>query len=706
VSVTPGGALAVSRGGAVPDLATFLGATLGAGTAAMGAGPLASSALDTFLSARGGAQSPGSADPPGTFRDAAGILRDQNFNIVAAPTGPGLGAPVGGWGLRGAASGVTLDNPVMNTNAPADNAGLPRGFVPEGGGTAPSGWAQGFAPSSYGAPAPSPRGSGETLTDAAMRFLSTLGGPAANGDDLLTNRSFDDLLMGYPDLRLAVNEPLSNTQASKPNVAAPTVVVRDGQTWTVETYPSPYDLPADILAESRYGTTTPLLFSDESLTTTVEQMNLPSGSQVVVDSRTGIYTLYRPAPPDAATPTPTFSDTLAAMYGSLPAPQESPGQSAPAGSDVSEATGSIYNIIRIEQGPPAPPGNGAGSGSGTGGTPPVGSGAQGADAASEADRAGDAGANGGIDLPWRSQMDQWHQGVSTDGRWFPNVFKAINRDLWRAWGQQGGFERALTFLPIFAASAAITGPQWANDIPNIPTLLWHFGSLWNAGARIAAAGAVGGDEGRVSGVTPPSASDMIETLGDLVGALGFLAELVEGAQALRAVSEVDAALGAGEGAAGAGFGARGALNEGLKDVAATRTQSGGINLCAEGDSFGSHASSASGWSSGHFDVVVHGSADGFWTLAEGGERISLDAVVKAILENGWQPGQPIRLLACRTGADGGIAAQALADALGVQVVAPTTDVIAVSGGRIWLDMTETGEAGEWIPFEPGGGLQE
>jgi hypothetical protein len=366
----------VSRGGAVPDLATFLGATLGAGTAAMGAGPLASSALDTFLSARGGAQSPGSADPSGTFRDAAGILRDQNFNIVAAPTGPGFNAPVGGEGLRGAASGMTLGNPVMNTNAPADNAGLPRGFVPAGGEAGPAGWAPGFAPSAYADPARSPGGSRETLTDTAVRFLSMLadagredgssllGGPApttddlANSGDLLINRSVDDLRTDYPDERLAA----TTTR----------------EIWVPYRFPNQSSLEAFL---SSFGEDLiwpgypPLGPGARSISLDLSGLRwwvTEDGYYAAI--RVGYETVQTPdspplapPPPPAqrpqAPPPPPFVQTLVDLYAGVPDPSTREWYSVPdaSGQIVSEA-GSIDNIIRIEQGPPAPPGSGAGTG--------------------------------------------------------------------------------------------------------------------------------------------------------------------------------------------------------------------------------------------------------------------------------------------------------------------------------------------------------
>jgi hypothetical protein len=265
-----------------------------------------------------------------------------------------------------------------------------------------------------------------------------------------------------------------------------------------------------------------------------------------------------------------------------------------------------------------------------------------------------------------------NQGLFVDGRVLPNIFKVMNQDIWAAWGKESGSEAALTFLFVMAMNGALALPQFVNDIPNIPTLLataMDEADQGNWGKGLAA-------------------------FGDAAGAFGMLGELISGAAALSEVSE----------AVGAGSGKGGALRDGLQSVAASGTESGGVNLCAEGDNYGEYASRATGWSSGHFDVVVHGGPDGFFTLAVDGERISLDAVVEAVRSSpDYAAGQPIRLLSCQTAADGGIPAQALADALGVQVVAPTTNVIACSNGGFELAATETGELGQWIPFEAGGG---
>ena len=101
-------------------------------------------------------------------------------------------------------------------------------------------------------------------------------------------------------------------------------------------------------------------------------------------------------------------------------------------------------------------------------------------------------------------------GLFVDGRVVPNIWKVMNQDLWKTWGRSSGSEAAITFLFVMAMSGALSLPQFANDIPNIPTLL---GTAMNEA-----------DEGEWL--------KAFQTVGDLVGALGFLGELAGGAEAL------------------------------------------------------------------------------------------------------------------------------------------------------------------------------
>ncbi|GAB2657539.1 hypothetical protein GCM10027271_15190 [Saccharopolyspora gloriosae] len=119
-----------------------------------------------------------------------------------------------------------------------------------------------------------------------------------------------------------------------------------------------------------------------------------------------------------------------------------------------------------------------------------------------------------------------------------------------------------------------------------------------------------------------------------------------------------------------------------------------------------------------FTVEVHGGPHG---VRLGGTDLNakeLAEVIKAA--PGYKPGEPVRLLACRTGADTGDGtpnfAQELAKELGVEVVAPKTDAWVDNFGNIYASNDRASftpdasgapqprfdEPGQWTAFRPDG----
>jgi hypothetical protein len=98
---------------------------------------------------------------------------------------------------------------------------------------------------------------------------------------------------------------------------------------------------------------------------------------------------------------------------------------------------------------------------------------------------------------------------------------------------------------------------------------------------------------------------------------------------------------------------------------------------------------------GYFDVIAHGTPTS--VIDESGNELDAGQLADRITSTpSWQ-GQNVRLLSCSTGAlCDGIASQ-LADQLGVDVMAPTTDFTPTSRGNIIWD-----EGGGWTTF-PGDG---
>src|SRR5205823_448659 len=106
---------------------------------------------------------------------------------------------------------------------------------------------------------------------------------------------------------------------------------------------------------------------------------------------------------------------------------------------------------------------------------------------------------------------------------------------------------------------------------------------------------------------------------------------------------------------------------------------------------------------GVWDVVVHGGEDGrFWRqflvygpdgsiLTKNGKavvrwvEVTPEEIKQGLLDAGWKPGQPVRLISCQSGSSG--AADALANELGKGKVPPTwvrapETTMSIEDGRI------------------------
>ena len=108
--------------------------------------------------------------------------------------------------------------------------------------------------------------------------------------------------------------------------------------------------------------------------------------------------------------------------------------------------------------------------------------------------------------------------------------------------------------------------------------------------------------------------------------------------------------------------------------------------------------------SGYEDVIVHGSKNGFAFIDGNGKEthVSVSKFVKIIKSSETYKGGDIRLIACETGSVGATAAQALADALRVNVMAPTDIVWIYPNGRIVIGPDELTNTGGWLIFNPRG----
>lgn len=105
---------------------------------------------------------------------------------------------------------------------------------------------------------------------------------------------------------------------------------------------------------------------------------------------------------------------------------------------------------------------------------------------------------------------------------------------------------------------------------------------------------------------------------------------------------------------------------------------------------------------GYEDVVVHGDKYGFaFKDANGVEsNVSVLEFAQILRESPDYHGGAIRLLSCETGAEDGFAAQQLANAMGVEVMAPSDTLFVWPDGEMTIGSDPLTNDGKWIIFKP------
>ncbi|MCX4919894.1 RHS repeat-associated core domain-containing protein [Streptomyces sp. NBC_00687] len=133
-----------------------------------------------------------------------------------------------------------------------------------------------------------------------------------------------------------------------------------------------------------------------------------------------------------------------------------------------------------------------------------------------------------------------------------------------------------------------------------------------------------------------------------------------------------------------------------------------LNLMAEGELFGQYAKKSTA-APGYYDVIIHGMPNSFGRTADAwkkGEQMGHRTLAKLIRQDPNWDGGPIRLVSCQSGSLSGCGAQNLSNALGVEVLAPTTKIWAWSNGRFRLSDEFMGHPiGDWINYFPKGNLK-
>lgn len=105
---------------------------------------------------------------------------------------------------------------------------------------------------------------------------------------------------------------------------------------------------------------------------------------------------------------------------------------------------------------------------------------------------------------------------------------------------------------------------------------------------------------------------------------------------------------------------------------------------------------------GYDDIVIHGDKVGFYTYNLYGEEFSFtpSELAKMIKDSKNYHGEKVRLLSCETASEGAVAAQELADELGVEVLAPSDILWVFSDGSMTIGPDELTNSGQWVIIEP------
>lgn len=102
---------------------------------------------------------------------------------------------------------------------------------------------------------------------------------------------------------------------------------------------------------------------------------------------------------------------------------------------------------------------------------------------------------------------------------------------------------------------------------------------------------------------------------------------------------------------------------------------------------------------GYEDIVVHGDLYSFiFKDADGKEsNVPVKEFADMLRKSPTYKGGNIRLVSCETAAEGAITAQALADELGVTVLAPNDVVLVYPDGKMIIGLTG---GGKWVKLKP------
>lgn len=106
---------------------------------------------------------------------------------------------------------------------------------------------------------------------------------------------------------------------------------------------------------------------------------------------------------------------------------------------------------------------------------------------------------------------------------------------------------------------------------------------------------------------------------------------------------------------------------------------------------------------GFDDFVIHGDKIGFELRDHEGnpyKNLSVKKFVEMVKTSPVYKGGPIRLISCEAGADGSVVAKAVADMLGVQVIAPSDVVWVHPDGSMTIGPDAMSNTGEWRIFNP------
>lgn len=105
---------------------------------------------------------------------------------------------------------------------------------------------------------------------------------------------------------------------------------------------------------------------------------------------------------------------------------------------------------------------------------------------------------------------------------------------------------------------------------------------------------------------------------------------------------------------------------------------------------------------GYEDIIIHADKHNFYLYNMQGDEFTFTAaeMARMLRQSKGYHGGKIRLIACESAAEGGTVAQELANALGVEILAPSGIVWVDPNGKMTIGQLSNVNTGSWIKIKP------